>query len=174
MKENQHQAEKGKKATKGKENDFEYCNNCDLIYNPPPCMIYTIPKEEEPISRCASKSESPFNPNLNSDNDDNENNSSSSIQNDNNNDNDINSDSNSNLNYEQYIALPDLTKKQELKWFSNNNKNIMPECVHDIDAKFDLRYPGKDAIKLEPHLCTCIDLKIVLEISATTMVQLVS
>ncbi|KAG9293302.1 hypothetical protein G9A89_007548 [Geosiphon pyriformis] len=50
----------------------------------------------------------------------------------------------------------------------------MPECVHDTDAGFDLKYPEKDAIKLEPHSCTCIDLKIALEIPATTIVQLVS
>ncbi|KAG9303630.1 hypothetical protein G9A89_018527 [Geosiphon pyriformis] len=48
----------------------------------------------------------------------------------------------------------------------------MPERVHDTDAGFDLRYPGKDAIKLEPHSRICIDLKIALEILATTMVQL--
>ncbi|KAG9301070.1 hypothetical protein G9A89_015806 [Geosiphon pyriformis] len=48
----------------------------------------------------------------------------------------------------------------------------MPECVHDINAEFDLRYLEKDAIKLEPHLHTCIDLKIALEIPATTIVQL--
>ncbi|KAG9305638.1 hypothetical protein G9A89_022560 [Geosiphon pyriformis] len=34
--------------------------------------------------------------------------------------------------------------------------------------------PEKNAIKLEPHSRTCIDLKIVLEIPATTMVQLAS
>ncbi|KAG9305813.1 hypothetical protein G9A89_001102 [Geosiphon pyriformis] len=50
----------------------------------------------------------------------------------------------------------------------------MPECVHNTDAKFDMRYSGKDAIKLEPYLCTCIDLKIALEIPATTIVQLAS
>ncbi|KAG9305478.1 hypothetical protein G9A89_021196 [Geosiphon pyriformis] len=50
----------------------------------------------------------------------------------------------------------------------------MPEHAHDTDAGFDLRYPGKDAIKLEPYLHTCINLKIALEILATTMVQLVS
>ncbi|KAG9307324.1 hypothetical protein G9A89_017152 [Geosiphon pyriformis] len=48
----------------------------------------------------------------------------------------------------------------------------MPEHAHDTNVRFDLRYPGKDAIKLEPHSCTCIDLKIVLKILATTMVQL--
>ncbi|KAG9303307.1 hypothetical protein G9A89_013633 [Geosiphon pyriformis] len=50
----------------------------------------------------------------------------------------------------------------------------MPKCAHDTNAKFNLRYPGKKAIKLEPNLCTCIDLKIALEIPATTMVQLAS
>ncbi|KAG9295503.1 hypothetical protein G9A89_013532 [Geosiphon pyriformis] len=136
-------------------------------------MIYTIPEEEEPISSCTSESELPINHNPNSNND-NDNNGSSSIQNGNDNDNDSNSDTNSDLNYEQYIALPDLSKEQELKWYSDNGEGIMPERVHDTDAGFDLRYPGKNAIKLEPHSRTCIDLKIALEILATTMVQLAS
>ncbi|KAG9291702.1 hypothetical protein G9A89_022121 [Geosiphon pyriformis] len=93
--------------------DFEYCDNCNFIYNPPPCMIYTIPEEEKPISSCASESELLINHNPDF-NDDNEN-SSSSIQNGNDNKDDSNSDSNSDLNYEQYIALPDLSKEQELK-----------------------------------------------------------
>ncbi|KAG9284831.1 hypothetical protein G9A89_003754 [Geosiphon pyriformis] len=50
----------------------------------------------------------------------------------------------------------------------------MPECVHDTDAGFNLRYSEKEAIKLEPHSHTCIDLKIALEILATTIVQLAS
>ncbi|KAG9303827.1 hypothetical protein G9A89_018724 [Geosiphon pyriformis] len=50
----------------------------------------------------------------------------------------------------------------------------MPEWVHDTDAGFDLRYLGKDLIKLEFYLHTCIDLKIALEISATMIVQLAS
>ncbi|KAG9296085.1 hypothetical protein G9A89_011937 [Geosiphon pyriformis] len=50
----------------------------------------------------------------------------------------------------------------------------MPECAHNTDAGFDLRYSGKDAIKLEPHLHICLDLKIALEIPATTIVQLAS
>ncbi|KAG9302645.1 hypothetical protein G9A89_007349 [Geosiphon pyriformis] len=154
--------------------NFEYCDDCDLIYNSPPRIIYTIPEEEEPINRCASELESPFNPDSNSDNNNNKNNGYSSIQNGNDNDNNINSDSNSDSNYKQYIALLDLTKEQELKWFSDNNEDIMPEHVHDTDARFNLRYSGKDAIKLEPHLCTCIDLKRVLEIPATTIVQLAS
>ncbi|KAG9298610.1 hypothetical protein G9A89_000829 [Geosiphon pyriformis] len=154
--------------------DFQYCNKCDLIYNPLPRIIYTIPEEIEPISSCASKSESPFNPNLNSDNNDNKNTGSSSIQIGNNNDNDSNSNSNFNPKYEQYIALPDLSKKQELKWYNDNNKGIMSECIHNTDAGFDLRYPGKETIKLEPHSHICIDLKVALEILATTIIQLAS
>ncbi|KAG9295743.1 hypothetical protein G9A89_008971 [Geosiphon pyriformis] len=116
-------------------------------------MIYTIPEEEEPISSCTSELGSPINHNSNSDNDG-DNNGSNSIQNSNDNNNDSNSDTNSE--------------------YSDNGEGIIPECAHDTDAEFDLRYPGKDVIKLEPHSCTCIDLKIVLEILATTMVQLAS
>ncbi|KAG9304841.1 hypothetical protein G9A89_020532 [Geosiphon pyriformis] len=151
--------------------DFQYCDECNLIYNPLPCMIYTISEEKEPISSCASESESPINCDPDFDDDD-KNTSSSSIQNGNNNKNDSNSDSNSDLNYEKYIILPDLFKKQELKWYSDNGKDIMPERAHNTDAGFDLRNLGKDAIKLKPNARVCIDLKIALEIPVTTMVLL--
>ncbi|KAG9303796.1 hypothetical protein G9A89_018693 [Geosiphon pyriformis] len=91
--------------------DFQYCNEYDLIYNLPPCMIYTIPEEEEPISSCASKLESVFDLNSNSNNNDDENTGFSSIQNSNEN----NSNWDFNSNPEIYIALPNLTKKQTLK-----------------------------------------------------------
>ncbi|KAG9292940.1 hypothetical protein G9A89_016302 [Geosiphon pyriformis] len=103
--------------------DFQYCNECDLIYNPPSCMIYTIPEEKKPISSCASELESIFNSNLNSNNNDDENNSFSSTQNGNENNNNLDSNS----NFETFITLFDLIKEQELKWFSNNNEDIMPE-----------------------------------------------
>ncbi|KAG9284342.1 hypothetical protein G9A89_023599 [Geosiphon pyriformis] len=153
--------------------NFEYCNDCDLIYNLSPHIIYLIPEEEEPISSCALESELLINRDPNSDDDD-KNPSFSSVQNGNNDKNDSDSDSKPDLNYEQYIALPDLSKEQELKWYSDNGEGIMSERVYDTDARFDLRYPGKDAIKLEPHSRTCIDLKIALKIPATTMVQLAS
>ncbi|KAG9305938.1 hypothetical protein G9A89_016591 [Geosiphon pyriformis] len=133
-------------------------------------MIYTIPEEDEPISSCTSELESTFNPNSNSDNDNDENNGFSFIQNGNENYDNSNSDSNP----ETYITFPDLTKKQELKWFSNNDKDIMSEHVHDTNTEFDLRYLGKNPIKLEPYSCICIDLKIALKIPATTIVQLIS
>ncbi|KAG9286002.1 hypothetical protein G9A89_022678 [Geosiphon pyriformis] len=50
----------------------------------------------------------------------------------------------------------------------------MPECAHDTNAEFDLRYLGKKAIKLEPNSRTCIDFKIALKIPAIIMVQLAS
>ncbi|KAG9290175.1 hypothetical protein G9A89_022151 [Geosiphon pyriformis] len=131
----------------------------------------TTIKEDEPISSCASESKPTSNPDSNSDNNnDDENNDSSSAQYDNKN----NSNSNFNSNSKQYIALLNFFKEQELKWFSNNNESIMPECAHNINAEFNLRYPGKDLIKLESYSHTCIDLKIALEILVTTMVQLAS
>ncbi|KAG9290963.1 hypothetical protein G9A89_011113 [Geosiphon pyriformis] len=69
---------------------------------------------------------------------------SSSIPYDNNNDNNLDLDSNSNLNHEQYIALSNLTKEQELKLFSDNNEGIMPECVHDTDADEELGITTKE------------------------------
>ncbi|KAG9298286.1 hypothetical protein G9A89_002774 [Geosiphon pyriformis] len=48
----------------------------------------------------------------------------------------------------------------------------MSECMHNTDVKFDLKYLGKEAIKLEPNSHTCIDLKIALKIPTTTIVQL--
>ncbi|KAG9286001.1 hypothetical protein G9A89_022677 [Geosiphon pyriformis] len=91
--------------------DFEYCNECDLIYNPPPCMIYMILKEKKPISNCTLELESVFDPDSNPNNNNDKNTSSSSAQNDNKNI----SNSDSNSNSEIYIALPDLSKEQELK-----------------------------------------------------------
>ncbi|KAG9290610.1 hypothetical protein G9A89_011573 [Geosiphon pyriformis] len=123
-------------------------------------------KEEELISSCVLELRSTFNSNSNFDNDDDENNGSSFAQLDKKN----NGNSDSNSNPKTYIALPDLFKEQELRWYSNNNESIMPECVHDTNVGFDLKYPGKDLIKLEPYSCTCIDLKIALKIPATTIV----
>ncbi|KAG9290047.1 hypothetical protein G9A89_010353 [Geosiphon pyriformis] len=150
--------------------DFQYCNKCNLIYNPPSYMIYTILKKNEPINSCILELELQFNLNSNSNNNDNKNNGSSFIQNSNKNNNNSDSDSNP----EQYIVLSDLTKKQKLKWFNDNNEDIMLKYTHNTDTRFNLRYPEKDVIKLELYLCTCIDLKVALKILATIMVQLIS
>ncbi|KAG9285015.1 hypothetical protein G9A89_009825 [Geosiphon pyriformis] len=87
--------------------DFQYCNECDLIYNLPPHMIYTIPEKDEPISHCALELESIFNSDLNFDNNNNKNNSSSSTQDSNKFNNNLDSDSNP----KTYITLPDLFKE---------------------------------------------------------------
>ncbi|KAG9297090.1 hypothetical protein G9A89_019371 [Geosiphon pyriformis] len=118
--------------------DFQYCNKCDFIYNLPLHIIYTILEEEKPISSCTSELESIFNLDSNSDNDDNKNNSSSSIPNDHKNYN----DSNFNSNSKTYIALPNLIKKQELKWFSDNNEGIMPESSKSSLAKKGIKIKG--------------------------------
>ncbi|KAG9306372.1 hypothetical protein G9A89_018255 [Geosiphon pyriformis] len=103
--------------------DFQYCDECNFIYNPPSCMIYTIPEKKEPINSCASELELVYNPNSNPNNNDDENTSSSSVQCNNKNINNSDSDP----NYKQYIALPNLSKEQELKWYSNNGEGIMSE-----------------------------------------------
>ncbi|KAG9299096.1 hypothetical protein G9A89_020409 [Geosiphon pyriformis] len=102
-------------------------------------MIYTILEEKKPISSCTLELELTFNFDSNPNN--NNNNGLSSVQNGNN---DNNDNSNSNSNSEQYIMLSDLFKEQELRWFSDDNKGIMPKCAHNLDVKFDLRYLGKD------------------------------
>ncbi|KAG9298509.1 hypothetical protein G9A89_016506 [Geosiphon pyriformis] len=150
--------------------NFQYCNECDLIYNPPTHIIYTISEEKELVSSCTSELKLIFNSNSNFDNNDDKNNSSSSAQCGN----EKYSKSNSDSNPKTYIVLLDLTKEQKLRWFSDNNEDIIPEHIHNTNAGFDLRYSEKNPIKLKPHLCTCIDLKMALEILATIMVQLAS
>ncbi|KAG9304404.1 hypothetical protein G9A89_019966 [Geosiphon pyriformis] len=76
--------------------------------------------------------------------------------------------------HEHYQELAPTREEQEQQLEHDNGEGIMPERAHNTDTGFDLRYPGKDDIKLEPHSRTCIDLKIALEIPATTMVQLAS
>ncbi|KAG9290661.1 hypothetical protein G9A89_011624 [Geosiphon pyriformis] len=91
--------------------NFQYCNECDFIYNLLTCMIYTIPEEEKPINNCTLELESTFNPDSNSDNNNDENNDFSSAQYGNKNNNNSDFDSNP----ETYITLLDLTKEQKLK-----------------------------------------------------------
>ncbi|KAG9284734.1 hypothetical protein G9A89_003037 [Geosiphon pyriformis] len=72
----------------------------------------------------------------------------------------------------QHLALTREEQEQHLE--HDNDEGIMPERVHNTNAGFDLRYSRKNSLKLEPYLHTCIDLKIALEISATTIIQLAS
>ncbi|KAG9301852.1 hypothetical protein G9A89_004531 [Geosiphon pyriformis] len=52
----------------------------------------------------------------------------------------------------------------QLKYFNNNGQRIKLEKAHEIDAGYDLRYPGKDTLTLKPKLLTKINLKIALKI----------
>ncbi|KAG9300719.1 hypothetical protein G9A89_023517 [Geosiphon pyriformis] len=61
---------------------------------------------------------------------------------------------------EQYLAYSNLFKELELKWYSDNKEKICSERAHDTDAA--------------SHSLIKIDLKIVLEIPVSTMVQVAS
>ncbi|KAG9287224.1 hypothetical protein G9A89_008854 [Geosiphon pyriformis] len=60
----------------------------------------------------------------------------------------------------------------QLKYFDNHGQEIRPEKAYEIDAGYDLRYPGKDILVLQPKFLTKINLKIALEIPPGTMVQI--
>ncbi|KAG9298296.1 hypothetical protein G9A89_002784 [Geosiphon pyriformis] len=79
------------------------------------------------------------------------------------------------LDWDPELVINLLDPEQFHEHYQNdNNEDIMPEYVHNTDAGFDLRYPGKNPIKLEPHSHICIDFKVALKILATTMIQLAS
>ncbi|KAG9304030.1 hypothetical protein G9A89_005940 [Geosiphon pyriformis] len=70
-----------------------------------------------------------------------------------------------------------LLKKQlslQLKYFNNHGQGIRPEKTHEIDAGYDLRYPEKDTLILQPKSLTKINLKIALEIPPEAMIQIAS
>ncbi|KAG9284534.1 hypothetical protein G9A89_014138 [Geosiphon pyriformis] len=60
----------------------------------------------------------------------------------------------------------------QLKYFDNHGQGIRPEKAHEINAEYDLRYPGKDTLVLQPKFLTKINLKIALEIPPRAMVQI--
>ncbi|KAG9289371.1 hypothetical protein G9A89_007932 [Geosiphon pyriformis] len=62
----------------------------------------------------------------------------------------------------------------QLKYFDNYGQGIRPEKAHEIDAGYDLRYPGKDTLVIQPKFLTKINLKIALEIPPGAMVQIAS
>ncbi|KAG9301828.1 hypothetical protein G9A89_004507 [Geosiphon pyriformis] len=70
-----------------------------------------------------------------------------------------------------------LTKNQpaiQLKYFDNNGQGIKPKKTHEIDAGYNLRYPGKDTLVFQPKSLTKINLKITLEIPLEAIVQIAS
>ncbi|KAG9303214.1 hypothetical protein G9A89_000749 [Geosiphon pyriformis] len=62
----------------------------------------------------------------------------------------------------------------QLKYFNNNGQEIKPKKAHEIDARYDLRYPDKVTFVLKPKSLTKINLKIALEIPPEAMVQIIS
>ncbi|KAG9301658.1 hypothetical protein G9A89_016728 [Geosiphon pyriformis] len=62
----------------------------------------------------------------------------------------------------------------QLKYFDNHGQRIRPEKAYEIDAGYDLRYPGKNTLILQPKSLTKINLKIALEILPGAMIQIAS
>ncbi|KAG9296151.1 hypothetical protein G9A89_014743 [Geosiphon pyriformis] len=62
----------------------------------------------------------------------------------------------------------------QLKYFNNNGQEIKLEKAHEIDAGYNLRYPGKNTLVFQPNSLTKINLKIALEIPPGAMVQITS
>ncbi|KAG9304356.1 hypothetical protein G9A89_019918 [Geosiphon pyriformis] len=72
------------------------------------------------------------------------------------------------------IYLLEKQSPLQLKYFDNYGQGIRPEKAHEIDAGYDLRYPEKDTLILQPKSLTKINLKIALEIPPRAMVQIAS
>ncbi|KAG9301710.1 hypothetical protein G9A89_016781 [Geosiphon pyriformis] len=62
----------------------------------------------------------------------------------------------------------------QLKYFNNNGQGIKSEKAHEIDVGYDLKYPDKDTLVLQPKSLTKINLKIALKIPPEAMVQIAS
>ncbi|KAG9302603.1 hypothetical protein G9A89_007307 [Geosiphon pyriformis] len=60
----------------------------------------------------------------------------------------------------------------QLKYFDNNGQEIKPEKAHKIDAKYDLRYPGKNTLVFQPKILTKINLRIAFEIPPEAIIQI--
>ncbi|KAG9299284.1 hypothetical protein G9A89_013932 [Geosiphon pyriformis] len=72
------------------------------------------------------------------------------------------------------IYLTENQSAVQLKYFDNNGKRIKPKKAHEINAEYDLRYPGKDTLILQPKFLTKINLRIALKILLGAMVQIAS
>ncbi|KAG9302622.1 hypothetical protein G9A89_007326 [Geosiphon pyriformis] len=70
------------------------------------------------------------------------------------------------------IYLLEKQPSLQLKYFDNHGQGIRPEKTHEIDTGYDLRYPGKDTLVLQPKSLTKINLKIALEIPPEAIVQI--
>ncbi|KAG9298326.1 hypothetical protein G9A89_002814 [Geosiphon pyriformis] len=72
------------------------------------------------------------------------------------------------------IYLLEKQSPLQLKYFDNHGQGIRPEKAHKIDARYDLRYSGKDTLVFQPKSLTKINLKIALKILPGAMVQIAS
>ncbi|KAG9298568.1 hypothetical protein G9A89_018927 [Geosiphon pyriformis] len=120
---------------------FQYCDECDLMFNLPPRILFPITELPE------SEKEVLITKNM------------------------LFQDPTEDTKTEQYLMYPNLSKELKLKWYSDNEEEICPERAHDTDASFDLRYPRQSPIIIAPHSLVKIDLKIALEIPVSTIVQ---
>ncbi|KAG9288757.1 hypothetical protein G9A89_023054 [Geosiphon pyriformis] len=68
--------------------------------------------------------------------------------------------------YALSIPLPDENDKKK--------SNLEPEKAHKIDAGYNLKYPEKDTLVLQPKFLTKINLKIAFEIPSGAIVQIAS
>ncbi|KAG9306987.1 hypothetical protein G9A89_000901 [Geosiphon pyriformis] len=92
---------------------FQYCNKCDLMFNLSPRILFPITKLPEPEEEVLITEDMSF------------------------------QDPTEDTETEQYLAYSDLSKKLELKWYSDNEEGICPKKTHDTNASFDLQYPGQ-------------------------------
>ncbi|KAG9295309.1 hypothetical protein G9A89_021240 [Geosiphon pyriformis] len=77
-------------------------------------------------------------------------------------------------NEEVPVTFIYLTENQlaiTLKYFNNKGQGIKPEKAHKIDAEYDLRYPERNTLILQPKSFTRINLKIAFEISPGIMIK---
>ncbi|KAG9305981.1 hypothetical protein G9A89_009305 [Geosiphon pyriformis] len=91
---------------------FQYCNKCDLMFNPSSRILYLITKLSEPKE-----------------------------------------------------------KEKLLAKNIDNDKKICPEKAHETGTGFDLRYSGQSSIVIALYSLVKIDLKIVLEIPVSIIIQ---
>ncbi|KAG9294093.1 hypothetical protein G9A89_015503 [Geosiphon pyriformis] len=73
-----------------------------------------------------------------------------------------------------FIYLFENQPPLQLKYFDNHGQEIRPEKAHKIDARYNLRYPGKNTLVFPPKFLTKINLKIALKIPPGAMVQIAS
>ncbi|KAG9292826.1 hypothetical protein G9A89_016188, partial [Geosiphon pyriformis] len=84
---------------------FQYCDECNIIFNLPSRKLYPITKLLEP-----KVEEELITKNM------------------------LFQDPTENIETKQYLTYSDLFKELELKWYSNNEKKICPKKVHDTNT----------------------------------------